>query len=170
MNIKVNGQEYNLEYTFEAALDKKCVDICWYYFSGAYMMKGQSLEGVENETVSRVVTIDKMIDGVSDVPKMALYLFYAGLLENHSDVIKSEEDAKILFKAFRKENREDERATFAGMLNAIRIQMENDGFFKDIGLQKFMDNMTEQTEKTEQTEEMPKTQQDYKKKASRSTN
>lgn len=168
MNLKVNGKEYTLEYTFEAALDKKCVDMCWNFFSGAYMMKGQPLEGAGNETVSRVVTIDKMIDGMADAPRVALYLFYAGLLENHSEEIKSEEDAKNLFKAFRKECKDDERATFNGMLNAIRNQMEDDGFFKDIGLQEFMDNLKNQ----KQTEGIPdpkKIPQDRKKKTSRST-
>lgn len=165
MDIKVNGKDYKLEYAFEAALDKKCVDMCWNHFSGAYMMKGQSLEGIENETTSKIITIDKMIEGMSDTPRIALYLFYAGLLENHSDEIKSEEDAKKLFKEFRKESKEDERATFSGMLNAIREQMEEDGFFKDIGLQEFMDSM----KNLEETEKAPKTPQDHKKKTSRST-
>lgn len=168
MNIKVKGKEYKLEYTFEAALDKKCVDLCWNYFSGAYMMKGQSLDGIEDKNVSKVVTIDKMIDVMSDAPQMTLYLFYAGLLENHSNEIKSEDEARKLFKEFRKENKDDERATFAGMLNAIRDQMEEDGFFRDIGLQEFMDSMKNQ-EQTE-TPEVPKTPQDHKKKSSRSTN
>lgn len=165
MDVKVNGRDYKLEYTFEAALDKKCVDMCWNHFSGAYMMKGQSLEGIENETTSKIITIDKMIEGMSDAPRIALYLFYAGLLENHSDEIKSEDDAKKLFKEFRKENRDDERSTFAGMLSAIREQMEEDGFFKDIGLQEFMDSM----KNPEEAEKAPKTPQDHKKKTSHST-
>ena len=61
MNIKVNGKEYNLEYAFEAAMDKKCVDICWNYFSGAYMMKDQVIDDVGSEEVSKVMTVDKMI-------------------------------------------------------------------------------------------------------------
>lgn len=166
MNITANGKKYNLEYTFEAALDKKCVDVCWNYFSGAYMMKNQAIDDVEKESVSKVMTIDKMISGMSDMPSITLYLFYAGLLENHSEEIKSENDAKELYKAFRKENKDDERAGFAGMLNAIRTQMEDDGFFKDIGLQEFMDNMAEQTE---EPKENPKTPQDHKQKTSRST-
>lgn len=171
MNIKANNKEYNLEYTFEAALDKKCVDMCWNYFSGAYMMKGQALEGAEEKTLANAVTIDKMIDGMSDIPKMTVYLFYAGLLENHAEEIKSEEDAKVLLKAFRKENKEDERATFSGMLNAIRTQMEDDGFFKDIGLQEFMDNMKAKNQPEEQeTPKAPKVPQDHKKSTKTSAN
>lgn len=167
MVIKANGKEYILEYTFEAALDKKCVDMCWNYFSGAYMMKGQALESVEGESVSKIATVDKMIDGMSDVPAIALHLFYAGLLEHHSDEVRSEEDAKFIFKSFRRENAKDERTKFSGMLNAIRKQMEEDGFFEDIGLQTFLDNMNAENVETEKP---PKTPQDHKKKTSPSGN
>lgn len=168
MIIKANGKEYNLEYTFEAALDKKCVDMCWNYFSGAYMVKGQAIDDVENKTVAKVMTVDKLIGGMADVPAMVLHLFYAGLLENHSDIVQSEEDAKVIFKEFRKENKGDERATFAGMMNAIRVQMEEDGFFNDIGLQNFMDSMKEQ--ELEKPQKPVKTPADHKKKSSPSAN
>lgn len=160
MNIKVNGKEYNLEYAFEAAMDKKCVDMCWNYFSGAYMMKDQVIDDVGSEEVSKVMTVDKMIEGMADMPRISMYLFYAGLLENHSDEIHSEAEAKNLFKEFRKEYREDERSTFSGMLNAIRIQMEEDGFFGDIGLQEFLDQM--EAPGVQKTAKIP---QDHKKKA-----
>lgn len=132
-------------------------------------MNDQTQKEDENETDSKYLTIDKIIDGMSEAPRVALYLFYAGLLENHSDEIKSEEDAKALFKTFRKEHKDDERATFPGMLNAIREQMEEDGFFKDIGLQKFMEQM-ENSEAPETEKKLPKTPQDHKKKEGHSTN
>lgn len=172
MKIKANGKEYNLEYTFEAALDTKCVDMCWNYFSGAYVMKGQAIKESKEDENSNVVTFDKVLSGMVDMPSTTVRLFYAGLLENHSDEIKTEEDAKELFKAFRRENKDDERATFTGMFNAIREQMEKDGFFQNIGLQDFMDRMKETDE--EETEngvkKAPKIPQDHKKKAGTSTN
>ena len=94
------------------------------------------------------------------LPRISMHLFYAGLLENHSDEIHSEAEAKNLFKEFRKENREDERSTFSGMLNAIRTQMEEDGFFGDIGLQEFLDQM--EAPGVQKTAKIP---QDHKKKA-----
>lgn len=160
MNIKVSGREYKVEYTFEAALDKKCVDICWNYFSGAYMMKGQALEGLEDETAAKMITIDKMIEFMSDVPNMSLYLFYSGLLENHADEITSADQAKHLYKAYRKENPESDLSTFNGLLAGIKKQMETDGFFKEIGLQEFMDNMEIENAKSEAKHKIP---QDHKK-------
>lgn len=160
MQIKVKGKEYNLEYTFEAAMDKKCVDMCWNYFSGAYMMKDQVIDDVGSEAVSKVMTVDKMIEGMADMPRISMYLFYAGFLENHSDEIHSEAEAKNIFKEFRKENRGDERSTFSGMLNAIRTQMEDDGFFRDIGLQEFLDQM-----KAPGVQKTAKIPQNHKKKA-----
>lgn len=169
MNIKVNGKEYKIEYTFEAALDKKCVDICWNYFSGAYMMKGQALDGLEESTASKLVTVDKMIDFMADVPAMSIYLLYAGLLENYAEEIRSEEDAKFLYKEFRKENKEDSKATFDGLLAAIRSQMEADGFFREIGLQQFLDKMKD-TKQTAEQPKIPKAPQDHKKKSRPSAN
>lgn len=162
MVFRVAGNDYKLEYAFEAALNKECVDICWNYFSGAYVMRGQTLEGMNQESATKVLTIDKMIGFMSDIPAMSIYLFYAGLLENHADEIRSEDDAKALYKLFRKENPDDERAKFNGLLDAIKTQMENDGFFKEIGLEEFMKGITQ----TEETTQPPKMPQDHKKKAS----
>ncbi len=160
MNVKIGKKEYKLEYTFEAAHQKKCVDICWNYFSGAYMMKGAALGELEsNETVSKVATIDKMIDSMSDIPQMVISLFYAGLLENHEDEVQEETDARKLYKQFCKENPEDERAGDFGMLEAIKKQMEEEGFFKRIGLDKFLKQMRQTEEK--QAKKLP---QDHRKK------
>nr|DAP78968.1 MAG TPA: tail assembly chaperone protein [Bacteriophage sp.] len=167
MNITVNGKEYTIEYTFEAAHNKKCVDVCWNYFSGAYMVKGTALDELDNsETVGKVATIDKMIDTMSDIPDMVITLLYAGLLEHHgpdSDdpVIITGKDARSLYKQFCKENPESDLASDMEMFNAIKGQMEVDGFFKRIGLEEFLRQMG-------QTEDMqkkaPKKPADHQKK------
>lgn len=168
MKLTVNGKEYTIEYTFEAAHNKKCVDTCWNYFSGAYMVKGTALDELDNsETVGKVATIDKMIDTMSDIPDMVITLLYAGLLENHEDEIQTGKDARNLYKAFCKENPEDERAYDFGMFEAIKVQMEEDGFFKRIGLESFLKQMAEE----EPRENPMKTPQDHKRKStSRSGN
>lgn len=157
MNIKVNGKEYNLEYTFEAAHDKKCVDVCWSHFSGANMIKGVALGEVDDGTIEQTMTMDRLIGAMSDIPGTTLYLLYAGLLENHSDEITCEADAKAWYKQFCKENPDDEKAMDSEMLLAIKEQMEKDGFFKRIGLQDFLDQTQE--------EEKPKKPQDHKQKS-----
>lgn len=168
MKITVKGKEYTIEYTFEAAHNKKCVDVCWNYFSGAYMMKGTAIGELENsETAGKVATIDKLIDSMSDIPDMVITLLYAGLLEHHEDEIQSDKDARNLYKAFCKENPEDVLASDFAMFEAIKTQMEEDGFFKRIGLESFLKQMTEQ----ETQEKSQKAPQDHKRKsASRSGN
>lgn len=167
MNITVDGKEYTIEYTFEAAHNKKCVDVCWNYFSGAYMMKGTALDDLDNsDTVSKVATIDRMIDTMSDIPDMVITLLYAGLLEYHEDEIQTGKDAKNLYKRFCKEHPEDELSTDFAMFEAIKTEMEEDGFFKRIGLEGFLKQMNQ----AEEEEEMPKKPQDHKKKTSHSGN
>lgn len=161
MNIKVNGKEYNLEYTFEAAHDKKCVDVCWSHFSGANMIKGVALGEVDDGTIEQTMTMDRLIGAMSDIPGTTLYLLYAGLLENHSDEITCEADAKAWYKQFCKENPDDEKAMDSEMLLAIKEQMEKDGFFKRIGLQDFLD----QTQEEEKPKKPPKKPQDHKQKS-----
>lgn len=171
MKLTVGGKEYLLEYTFEAAHNKKCVDACWNYFSGAYMVRGTALDELQgSEVANKMATVDKMIDSMSDIPEMVITLLYAGLLENHgpdsSDpVIIGDRDARNLYKQFCKENPEDSRVSDFEMLDAIKAQMEKDGFFKRIGLEKFLQQMT-QTEEVE-TQKIP---QDHKKKTSHSGN
>lgn len=166
MNISINNKIYKLEYNFEAAHDKKCVDICWNYFSGAYMMKGTALNELENsETMSKIATIDKMIESMADLPERVLYLFYAGLLENHSNEVQSSSDARALYKQFCKENPDDEKATDFGMFEAIKEEMEAEGFFKRIGLTRFMEQMNQPVQKRQ-----IKTPRDRVKKANPSAN
>lgn len=161
MNIKVSGKEYNLEYTFEATHDKKCVDVCWSHFSGASVIKDVALNQVNEGTVEQTMTMDKLIGMMSDIPGTTLYLLYAGLLENHSDEITCEADAKAWYKQFCKENPDDEKAMDSNMLLAIKEQMEKDGFFKRIGLQEFLD----QSQGDQKPKKQPKTPQDHKQKS-----
>ncbi|MDT4377239.1 hypothetical protein RO787_28390 [Blautia coccoides] len=161
MTITVDGKEYMIEYTFEAAHNKKCVDLCWNYFSGAYMMKGAALDELgDSETVNKVATIDKMIDTMSDIPDMVITLLYAGLLEHHEDEIQTGKDARNLYKRFCKENPDDERTSDFTMFEAIKAQMEEDGFFKRIGLENFL----EQLSQPNSPKKTPKTPQNHQRK------
>nr|DAE46126.1 MAG TPA: hypothetical protein [Caudoviricetes sp.] len=172
MNMTVNNKEYAIEYTFEAAHNKKCVDVCWNQFTGAGMMKNTALNELEDsDTANRVMTLDNLIGFMSDIPETVITLLYAGLLEHHgpdSDdpIIVTGKDARKLYKQFCKENPDNLLASDMEMFNAIKVQMEEDGFFKRIGLESFMEKMRQ----TESQEESKKAPQDYKKKASRSGN
>lgn len=162
MNIDVSGKTYEIEYTFEAAHYRNCVQTAWNYFSGASMMKDVALTELDSsETANRVMTLNNIIGSMADVPDMVITFLYAGLLEHHNDEVKSERDARAIYKQFTKEHPEDERSMEIGMMDAIRQQMEDDGFFKRIGLQDVIDNMRGETEM--KPKKLPKTPQDHKK-------
>lgn len=135
MNIEVSGESYEIEFTFEAAHYKKCVQKAWNYFSGASMIKEASISEIYGgESADKMMTLNTIMNAMCDVPEMVITFLYAGLLENHGDEVKTERDARALYKQFTKEHPKDERAMEFGMLNALREQMENDGFFERIGL------------------------------------
>lgn len=163
MKLSINGKERTIEFTFEAA-ESELLQTVFDYFSGAYMFKGIRDSGSELE--QKVAQMDAMISGISAVPKMAIDLFYIGLLEHHGPCgdttqdILSRDDAKMLYKAFCKENPENEISTQSGLFEALKKQMEEDGFFKRIGL--------EQMKPEEQPQ--PKISQEYKKKSTEVSN
>ena len=149
MNFTVEGKEYTLEYTFEAAENQKCVDAMTDIFGGAMMTK-------IDETKSEALQIRDFLMTLSDLPRMAIDMFYAGLLENHGEdggdgTITSRLDAKRLYKKFCKENPESPMATsYYGLTTVISNQMEEDGFFKRTGLEdilKSMDNVVKEAKK-----------------------
>lgn len=156
MQIKVNGKEYNIEFTFEAA-ESEVVQKAFDFFSGAYMFKGLKEDGTEIE--KKVAQMDAMVSGISAMPKLAIDLLYMGLLENHSDEIKSRDDAKQLYKSFCIENPDSKIAMQSGLFEALKTQMETDGFFKRIGLEQMMEKMNQP--------EPSKIPQDHKKKSTR---
>ena len=141
MKFSVEGKEYTLEYTFEAAENQKCVDAMTDIFGGAMMTK-------IDETKSEALQIRDFLMTISDLPRMAMDMFYAGLLENHGEdgdgdgTITSRLDAKRLYKQFCKENPDDTMATsYYGLITVISNQMEEDGFFKRTGLADILESM-----------------------------
>lgn len=160
--LTIGGNEYKVEFSFEAAEHKECVDKMFKIVSGGYLMKsGPTGDG---DKISMAATfIDGTADMVSDIPRIAISSLYAGLLENNP--VKNEQEAKALFKQFVKENPDDERASFFGMYNFLKDCMEEDGFFKLTGLDKLVEKMNQEAEKTQAQAESVKTPQDHKRKA-----
>lgn len=146
--LNINGKEYKLEYSFEAAEHKDTVQKMFKVLSGAYLVKAN------NGNVA-----DTMIEGVSemvaDIPHIVKTAFYSGLLENHG---VTEPEAYELMKAYIKEN----KVSFNGLFEDIKTCMEDDGFFELSGLTEMMQKMCESMN-------TPKTPQDHKKKKSTST-
>lgn len=166
MLLHTSNKDYTVEFTFEAA-ESEIVQTAFDYFSGAYMFKGMTEDGTEEE--KRIKQVDAALSGISAMPKLAIDFLFMGLLENHgpcgeiSQDILTRNDAKAVYKRFCKENPESELAMQSGLFKALREQMENDGFFDRIGLTEVMNAMM-----TEEPEaQLPKIPQDHKKKSTK---
>lgn len=133
--MEINGKNYRLEYTVEAALCDECVERTMNLF--------MELGEAENEK-----DVKKVVSAMTDIPRTALYLFYGGLLENHSDEIKGVGDAKKLISIYFKENKDKDDANFYGLLEMCLTQMKEDGFFNQIGLGQALNQTEEMTQPT----------------------
>lgn len=140
--ITIGGKEYKFEFSIEASLYNECTE----------KVAGLFINLEEAENTRQVVT------SISDVPHTALIMFYAGLLEYHSDEIKSIDDAKALIKVYFKEDKEQ---NFYSVLNQMVDCMSDDGFFKQIGLTQMIEAMAEEEQEVPKE---PKKPQDHKKK------
>lgn len=142
--ITINSKEYTLEYTMEASLYKEGIEELT-----RYMMKMDP---------STLESPESIISSIADLPHTVLTMFYAGLLEYHSDEIKTEKHAKNLLKDYFAEHKEDETGNFYGMMGIIFDCMRDDGFFNQLGLTQMLATEEDPNEK------VTKMPQDHKKK------
>lgn len=156
--LTINGNEYKLEFTFEASEHKDTVQKMFKILSGAYLMrKGVVIDDTDEEKAKEAM-INAMIDGsaemVADVPHIVRSAFYAGLLEHNP---KSEEEAYSLMKEYMKEN----KISYRKLFEDIKECMEDDGFFDLSGLTEMLQEMNGGAKK-----KTPKVPQDHKKSTS----
>ena len=146
--ITVNGNEYKLEFSFEAVEHKELVKKMFDIVSGAIFVKSA-------KDLSKPTSED-MIDGsgnmIAELPHICVTAFYAGLLENNP---VSQDEAKTLMKAYMKEN----KLSFKMLYEELRQCMEDDGFFDLSGLREMSESMNEEME-----EKITKIPQDHRKK------
>ena len=146
--ITVDGNEYKLEFSFEAAEHKELVKKMFDVVSGAIFVK--NAKDIKNPTVGDMV--DGTADLASEIPRICVEGFYAGLLENNH---VSQDEAKTLMKAYMKEN----KLSFKKLYEELKQCMEDDGFFDLSGLREMSESMNEETE-----EKITKIPQDHRKK------
>lgn len=141
--ITIGGKDYKIEYTVEASLYKDCTDRVI-----DYIEKTAKAEDEQD--------VHKMLSTLTDIPQTTLIVFYAGLLEYHSDEVETINDAKALVKEYFNEHKEDGEGNFYSLLKLLMEQMGKDNFFSQIGLTQGIEEA--------QTKEVKKPQ-DHKKKA-----
>ena len=157
--ITIDGKDYTLEFSFDAAENRELVQKMFNVVSGAYLVKNGKFD--ENGNEKREQVVGTMIDGVSEmvseIPHICITAFYAGLLENNP---QTKEDAKNLMKSYMKEN----KISFNKLFDEIKDCMEDDGFFDLSGLTEMVQKMNENIEKeTEKEAKKTKQPQDHKK-------
>lgn len=150
--LKINGVEYNLEFSFAAADEGKLIQNMFKVISGTYFFS----RGVE-ETMAAAM-MNGTAEMIGDLPTICKQAFYGGLKEHHSDITYDE--ATELMKDYMKEN----KINFNAMYQLLKSQMEEDGFFELTGITEMMQEMA-RSEETEETKKAPKVPQDHRKKS-----
>lgn len=147
LNKTIGGKDYTFEFSIEASMYNECTENVMELFST--LSEAQTREEVK-----------EVIKGISNIPKVAVTMFYAGLMEHHGvdgdRTVLSIGDAKRLVKQYCLEHKEDDKGDFYTIMEEMMGCMSDDGFFELMGLAKMM----RQTE-----EKLPKTPQDHKRKA-----
>lgn len=144
--ITIGGKEYTFEFSIEASMYADCTES----ITELFMHLGTAEDSKD---------VKGVLNTIANIPKTAMTLFYAGLLEHHSDAITGMPAAKELLKQYLVEHKED-GGDFPSVMNEMVSCMDDDGFFDLIGLTKMM-------KEAAQTEKTPKTPQDHKKKATK---
>lgn len=152
-NITINGQEYKIEFSFEAAEHKQTVQMMFNVLSGAYFFRN----GKDSDKVAMAM-INGVSEMVADIPHIAKTAFYAALLENNPVSVQESSD---LMKQYMKDN----KLSFNGLYEELKQCMEDDGFFDLSGLTEMIQKMNENAEEQQPT----KIPQDHKKKSTSTT-
>lgn len=151
--LKIGDKDYRLEYSIEASLYADCVENVSSVLGSAFL--------TDDKELSKKERIKEMFSGIANIPKTALTVFYAGLMEAHGNegdgTVPDISTAKELVRQYIIEHADDDTGNFLGILNMCFEQMGEDGFFKLIGLESAMAPAP--------TEKVPKTSQDHKKKS-----
>lgn len=150
--LKINGEEYNLEFSFAAADEGGLIQRMFKVISGAYFFSRG------NEETIAAAMMNGTAEMIGDLPTICKQAFYAGLKEHHTGIAYDE--AVELMEGYMKEN----KISFNAMYQLLKSQMEEDGFFELTGITEMMQEMA-QGEETEETKKAPKVPQDHLKKS-----
>lgn len=138
--LTISGKEYTIEFSIEASLYNECTEATMDMIFAIGEARGQaeSIDENDNAQEAYMSVMRKTIMSVSHIPQTATTLFYAGLLEHHGqtgdNTVCSIEDAKVLIKAYIREN----KTNFYEIMNLMLQCMGEDHFFDLTGLSSFL--------------------------------
>lgn len=138
--LNIGGKDYKLEFSIEASLYADCVSEL------TNILTDVGIAGIQKD-------VKMIISGISNVPKATLSMFYAGLMEAHGThpdgdgKVPDINTAKKLITQYIKEHSEDGLGNFYNIMQMLIAQMEEDGFFKLIGLETLTEKMMDASKK-----------------------
>lgn len=148
--VNISGKDYTFEFTIEASLYDECTE---------------RTIGLMHQSAMAAESGDEhgFFSSLANMPKVALSMFYAGLLEHHGingdNSVPDIGTAKKILKAYMVEHKDDGTGDFYSVMEEMLSVMSDDGFFSLIGLEKMIG--------IQQTEKTAKVPQDHKKKTTR---
>lgn len=143
--LTINGKEYTFKFSIEASLYNECTEAMMNMFlsfgeaQGEAESAAKSAETDEEKARELVLSsFKKTFTSLANIPQTALTLFYAGLLEEHSDSIRSKDDAKELLKHFIEEIENPDDKNYSYITNLMLECMGEDHFFDLTGISKLL--------------------------------
>lgn len=137
--INIAGKDYRFEFSIEASLYNECTESVT-----GIMVTMAEAQGKED--------IKAMVTTIADIPKTALTMFYAGLIEHHGyngdKTVMGIPEAKSLVKKYLSEHKEDGKGNFYSIMQEMIECMSDDGFFELIGLGKLTRDTAQKTKIT----------------------
>lgn len=134
--ITIGGKEYTFTFSVRASLYDDCIKS----ILDGFVTGGKLEASAKNEDID--TTINEVLSTFANIPQKAITMFYAGLLENHEDEIKSIKDARELIREYIEENKDENgkwTKSFYDILSEMMGIMYEDNFFELIGLDKMVD-------------------------------
>lgn len=148
--IKVNGKDYKIEFSFGAVEDGKLVSDMYNMLSGAYIARNAE------EKSGMQAMIDGSSEMMGDAPRIAIRAFKTGLTEHQPDL--TDEDKTGIMKEYIKES----KINLLDLFSDMRDCMEEDGFFDLSGISQRIQEIADSMNQEETT--LPVEPQDHKKK------
>ncbi len=134
--ITIGGKEYTFTFSVRASLYDDCIKS----ILDGFVTGGKLEASAKNEDID--TTINEVLSTFANIPQKAITMFYAGLLENHEDEIKSIKDARELIREYIEDNKDENgkwTKSFYDILSEMMGIMYEDNFFELIGLDKMVD-------------------------------
>lgn len=134
--ITIGGKEYTFTFSVRASLYDDCIKS----ILDGFVTGGKLEASAKNEDID--TTINEVLSTFANIPQKAITMFYAGLLENHEDEIKSIKDARELIREYIEDNKDENgkwTKSFYDILSEMMEIMYEDNFFELIGLDKMVD-------------------------------